>query len=154
MGKLPRVPRDGGRVQGWESVCWWGVPRYWFSEMYHNISRCQRFEVIDFPRCTKIPKNDLRTVLKLQHSSTIIQQVSNIFKTYFRCSPIDLDSKIIQHYFRFSRLYQDSTMLFPFVFFKTSGKARCVDPSRIKFELCCPAPFPIVWNRMSKTWDL
>ena len=83
-----------------------GIPRYWFSEIYHNISRSQRFGIIDLPRCTKIPRSDLQqTVLRFQDSpdmhpkfirnwSGIIRTSSKCFKTYSRCTMIYLVSQI------------------------------------------------------------
>ena len=121
MGSLvspmfPRVPQEGGLLQGWESVCWWVVGIYQDSKIsisqdVPNVSTSQGFGVIDSPRCTKIPKVNLPKCIKI--SRIIHKYPTRIkhFSNYFRFTGIHRYFNIIKLYSRFQRFYKDSTML-------------------------------------------
>ena len=72
--------------------------------MYYNISRSQRFGAIDFPRCTKIPKNDLPKCIKIPRC---IQHYQKISKKYLRVLKHISDVPGISEISRLSQMFQD-----------------------------------------------
>ena len=130
---------------------WERFPRYWFSKMYHDIPRFQRFGFIDSQRCTMIPTIDLPNCPEIPRFIQIypkhiqVHKRSRLVRNYS-------DSKIIKKYARCSRISQDATMSFSVLFFNPVVKARCVDTFSLRFQCCCSPPFPTFPKRsMSKS---
>ena len=133
--------------------------QYWFSKMYHNDSRSQRYQNSIIQDVLRFPKSIFRDILRFQDSSNILKKYkysedcSNIFQNYreflrFQAHPNRCKlSKI-------SLRFQD--VEFPFCF-RTLVKAHCfrstdflfmfVDPTLSKLikhwpsGLVAPRPF-------------
>ena len=118
------------------------IPRYWFSKMYFNYSRSQRFPNLIFRDVPRLQNMICQNELRFHDPSKTIKQcrkVSNIFHNYFRFTRIYLDFKIIQNVSGSHRFYWDSTIsIFRFL---TIVNDNCVDPTKISFSICFP-PYP------------
>ena len=69
--KLPRVPQEGGRVQGVGVGMFGGIPRYCFSKMYHDISRSQR----TLQDARKFQKLTFKIVISFYAHSNVFKQI-------------------------------------------------------------------------------
>ena len=88
MGEMfpmfPRVPQEGGLVQGWESVCWGVVGIYQDSKIlfFQDVPWCFKISKIpkfDLPRCTKIPRS-IRNQIKLPKTYPAFSNILQIYQ--------------------------------------------------------------------------